>query len=185
MYFARDSDVVPSRARDRPWASPDERRHIATRSRRRPHAWASSTTSSARARDARAERTRRHSSGHDDVSCAFFTHLFAFLDIALVVVVTTAGKPPFLRGSLFAHREKFRRGRPRQEGLLEVCDSSLHLKPRAEIDPLRRRLRRRGETIDARARAGRGIHRRTARQNSQSIVTERTRSILTHLDARL
>jgi hypothetical protein len=100
-------------------------------------------------------------------------------------VVKKAGKPPFLRGSLFAHREKFRRGRPRQEGLLEVCDSSLHLKPRAEIDPLRRRLRRRGETIDARARAGRGIHRRTARQNSQSIVTERTRSILTHLDARL
>ena len=126
------SDVVPSRARDRPWASPDGWRHIATRSRRRPHAWASSTTSSARARDARAERTRRHSSGHDDVSCAFFTHLFAFLDIALVVVVKKAGKPPFLRGSLFAHREKFRRGRPRQEGLLEVCDSSL---PLAETTP--------------------------------------------------
>lgn len=40
------------------------------------------------------------------------------------------------------------------------------------------------ETIDARARAGRGIHRRTARQNSPRIVTERTRSISTHLDAR-
>ena len=72
------------------------------------------------------------------VSCAFFTHLFAFLDIALIVVVKTAGKPPFLRGSLFVHREKFRRDRPRQEGILEVCDSSLYLIPLAEIDPLRR-----------------------------------------------
>ena len=60
-----------------------------------------------------------------------------------------------------------------------VCDSSLYLIPLAEMITITRVNDRR-----ARAHAGRGIHRRTARQNSPRIVTERTRSILTHLDAR-